>query len=52
MDFNRKVAQLKHQQGRPIMALVTGASSGMGLMYAQVLATAGCDLPIVSNQEK
>ena len=52
MDFNRKVAQLKLQQGRPIMALVTGASSGMGLMYAQVLAKAGCDLLIVSNQEK
>ncbi|MGN0033808.1 MAG: SDR family NAD(P)-dependent oxidoreductase [Candidatus Limimorpha sp.] len=52
MDFKKKVRELKHQQGRSITALVTGASSGMGLMYAEILAKAGCDLLIVSNQEK
>ncbi len=35
------------------LALVTGASSGIGLMYAHELArTYGCDLLLVSNQEK
>ena len=36
---------------RPL-ALVTGASSGIGLMYATELARQGNDLVIVSNQEK
>ena len=33
-------------------ALVTGASSGMGLEYARQLAAAGCDVVMVSNQEE
>lgn len=32
-------------------ALVTGASSGMGLEYARQLASAGCSVVMVSNQE-
>ena len=33
-------------------ALVTGASSGMGLEYARQLAAAGCAVVMVSNQEE
>lgn len=33
-------------------ALVTGGSSGMGIIYAEHLAEAGYDLLLVSNQEK
>lgn len=33
-------------------ALITGASSGMGLQYATQLAKSGCNLVIVSNQEE
>ncbi|MDO5341799.1 MAG: SDR family NAD(P)-dependent oxidoreductase [Bacteroidia bacterium] len=51
MDFKRKINDLKHFQNRDIMALVTGASSGMGVLYAERLAEAGCNLLIVSNQE-
>ncbi|MBO4645468.1 MAG: SDR family NAD(P)-dependent oxidoreductase [Bacteroidales bacterium] len=35
----------------PCTALVTGASSGMGLAYARELAAAGCQVLMVSNQE-
>ena len=35
-----------------MLALITGASSGIGLMYARELASQGHDLMIVSNQEK
>ncbi len=33
-------------------ALITGASSGMGLMYADSLASSGNDILLVSNQEE
>lgn len=35
-----------------MLALVTGASSGIGLMYTKELARQGHDLILVSNQEK
>ena len=51
-SFKKKIDSLKLQQARDITALITGASSGMGLLYATRLAEAGCNLLIVSNQEK
>ena len=33
-------------------ALVTGASSGMGLEYARQLAASGCGVVMVSNQQQ
>lgn len=35
-----------------MIALVTGASSGIGLMYARELASQGHDIILVSNQQK
>ena len=46
--LNRFVAA----HGRQPWALVTGGSSGMGLEYARQLAEMGCNLLLVSNQEK
>lgn len=51
-SFKKKFDKLKKQLGRDLTALVTGASSGIGLTYATELANAGCNLLIVSNQEK
>ena len=52
ISFKKKIDELKLQHNREITALITGASSGMGLLYATRLAEAGCNLLIVSNQEK
>lgn len=52
ISFKKKIDKLKLQHNREITALITGASSGMGLLYATRLAEAGCNLLIVSNQEK
>ncbi len=52
ISFKKKIEKLKLQHNREITALITGASSGMGLLYATRLAEAGCNLLIVSNQEK
>ena len=52
ISFKKKIDKLKSQYNREITALITGASSGMGLLYATRLAEAGCNLMIVSNQEK
>lgn len=51
-SFKKNIDKLKSQYARDITALITGASSGMGLLYATRLAEAGCKLVIVSNQEK
>ena len=51
-SFRKKVDKLKAEWGKTPLALVTGGSSGMGLRYAERLAEAGCDLLLVSNQEK
>ena len=52
ISFKKKIDKLKLQHNREITALITGASSGMGLLYATRLAETGCNLLIVSNQEK
>ena len=46
--FNR----FQEAHGRQPWAMVTGGSSGMGLEYARQLAEIGCNLLLVSNQEK
>lgn len=50
-DFRKEIAALTARKGSAPIALVTGASSGMGLMYAESLARSGCDILAVSNQE-
>ena len=51
-SFKKQIDKSRLRQGRDITALITGASSGMGLLYATSLAEAGCNLLIVSNQRK
>ena len=50
--FKKEVDALRARCGRTPLALITGASSGMGVIYARELARAGCDLLLVSNQEE
>ncbi len=50
-DFKKDIDALRERCGRTPLALITGASSGMGVIYAKELAQAGCDLLLVSNQE-
>ena len=51
ISFKKDIDKIR-AYGNGVTALITGASSGMGLLYANYLAEAGCDLVIVSNQEK
>ncbi len=50
MTRKKAIAHLKLLHGGKCTALVTGATSGMGLEYARQLAELGCDIVIVSNQ--
>lgn len=50
--FRKDIEALQARCGRTPLALITGASSGMGAIYAKELAQAGCDLLLVSNQEE
>ena len=48
----KAVERIKNLCGGTCTALVTGATSGMGLEYARQLTALGCDVLIVSNQEE
>lgn len=50
-SFKKYIDKIR-PEGNEVTALITGASSGMGLIYATYLAEAGCNLVVVSNQEK
>ena len=52
MNLQKRVSKYAQQCQHTPWALVTGGSSGMGLQYARQLAEAGCNLLLVSNQEK
>ena len=52
MNFSKAIERYQQRVGHNPWALVTGGSSGMGKMYARSLAEAGCNLLLVSNQEK
>lgn len=51
MKLDKQIEKLRQRIGRSPLALITGGSSGMGKIYAQRLAEAGCDLLLVSNQQ-
>lgn len=51
MKLDKHIESLRQRLGRTPLALITGGSSGMGKIYAQRLAEAGCDLLLVSNQQ-
>ena len=49
--MRKRIEQYQQRCGHVPLALITGGSSGMGIIYARRLAEAGCDLLLVSNQE-
>ena len=52
MKAEKWLKRFQEAHGHQPWALVTGGSSGMGLEYARQLAEIGCNLLLVSNQEK
>ena len=52
MNAEKWLNRFQEAHGHRPWALVTGGSSGMGLEYARQLAEIGCNLLLVSNQEK
>ncbi|MCF0174585.1 MAG: SDR family NAD(P)-dependent oxidoreductase [Bacteroidales bacterium] len=48
----RKIAAFAKAHGHAPLALITGGSSGMGLEFARQLASSGCPLILVSNQQE
>lgn len=52
MNYQKWLDRFLEEHGHRPWALVTGGSSGMGLEYARQLAELGCNLLLVSNQEK
>ncbi|MBQ6769502.1 MAG: SDR family NAD(P)-dependent oxidoreductase [Bacteroidales bacterium] len=52
MGLNKWQQRFQEAHGHRPWALITGGSSGMGLEYARQLAEVGCNLLLVSNQEK
>lgn len=51
MNLIKQIERIRQRFGHNPLALITGGSSGMGLIYARRLAEAGCDLLLVSNQQ-
>lgn len=47
----KRIILLGAHLGRTPLALITGGSSGMGACYAEQLASGGCNVILVSNQE-
>lgn len=52
MNFSKQIDRYRQGCGHNPLALITGGSSGMGLVYARRLAESGCRLLLVSNQEQ
>ncbi len=52
MNKRKWINRFQEAYGHRPRALITGGSSGMGLEYARQLAEIGCNLLLVSNQEK
>jgi len=50
--LDRRIAKFEKRYGHKPVAIITGGSSGMGLCYARELASRGCNLVLVSIQEK
>lgn len=51
MNLHKQIERYQQRIGCKPWALISGGSSGMGKIYAQRLAEAGCPLLLVSNQE-